>query len=224
MNTLKWEVKKHALRLRWLIIPLMIMVGILFLIPVPAAEELSHSTWSTALSAISLFVVIVVAYLIIVYPSLAIVIDIVQKYCLLEKLDSESFFVTGIVKTILNVTLVLIGAGLFLLASQAIHRFDTESISFLIVELRIPFSVILVSTAILFPTLALFSCMLAGSIKKLQSHFLSNATIIFVITVWIFILASNLPAAGTIISYGMAAVAFAISCWLYDNKYEITNI
>jgi len=59
MNIIKWEVKKRAVQLRWIVLPFLAVIGILLLLPVPASGELEYgASLTTALSSISMVVTV----------------------------------------------------------------------------------------------------------------------------------------------------------------------
>ena len=226
MKTLKWELRKHVLHLRWLIIPYVIILGVLYLIPVPTSRTIVYgSSLDFSLTIISLVLLIITSYLVIIYPILSIIDSLVKKYCLLEKTDSRSYITIGITKLVLNMGCVLIASGLFATALEIIRKFDVTNSKYLIFELKIPFEVVLVTTAVLLPVMALLSFMIAGSIKLLRKNPLISALVVFVISVLILIQTQNLGAdIAKIVQIIVIIVSFIVSSWLYDNKYEINSI
>ena len=226
INTLKWELRKHILHLRWVIIPMVIILGILFLIPVPTSKviESGHSLDLT-LSLISFLVMICFTYLIVIYPTISTIDGLVKKHGLLEKMDSRSYLTIGLVKIVLNVVCVLVASGLLMLILDVIRKFDVTDHSYLILELKVPFQLILFSTAVLLPTMALLSVMVAGSVKILRESSIISALILFVASIWLLVQAQNLESGiATIIQVVIVMISFVVSCWLYDNKYEMSNI
>ena len=227
MNVLKWELRKRIYQLRWIVLSFIILIGIIYLVPMPA------DGMSTLLLILLFLVAVGSVYIVFVYPTLSTVTDLRRKYFLLEKMRSQPFIIVAITKTILNVISVLIGSGLFLLTAEIMkikyHISDTE---FVMLNITIPYEKILYGNllfiaAIFLPITVLFSYIAASSIPIFKRHsHLAKAILLFSIIGGAIILVAVANSPNTIVSIVKCIVvllSFVVSCWLYDNKYGIAN-
>lgn len=223
MNILKWELTKRMYHLRWIILSYLLLIGILYILPTPGGIGFEEGL-PAVLSFSSMLITIASAYIVLIYPTLAIITDFTKKYGLLEKTHSQPFILTATARVIINIAIVLVGSGLFCLASEVMKRFHTETTKFLILNLTISYESLLLTTAVILPVVALFAYIVSSSVSPLKRHTIISAIIIFAVLLATIMMVTDLPAHISVIAQCiLIVVAFLSSCWLYDNKYEITN-
>lgn len=224
MNVLKWELRKRISRLGWILLLFAALFGVIYLLPVHGEHGFANKM-VTILTIISMLVTIGSIYIVIVYPTLSMVIDLRSKYCVLEKMHSQAFIITAIIKTILNILTVLMGSGLLLLAVEMMKKFHTSNTKFLVLELKIPYQELIFHTAIFSPTIILFSCTVALSIPAFKRYSFVVTILLYIMIGGVILLMAYLPADLTLIVQSAAILLiFVVSCWLYDNKCEIINL
>lgn len=220
MKTLKWELRKYLTQLSFVLLPFALVLAVLTVLLVLGYN--GNSGLVTPLSIISMLVAIECLYLILIYPVFSAIKDLMAKHSLLEKLSIRPYAIVLSSKIVLNIITVLIGAGCFLMATRLMAEFHIPNTRFLVINISVPFEILMVGTAVVLPVTANLSYLLAILIAKNRDYTLVWALAIFVVILCGLSTTVSLPYLPMLILQGIFIVSeFLLSCWLYDNKFEV---
>jgi hypothetical protein len=218
MNIVKWEMRKRIAHLRWIVLPYLAVLAILFLLPASAENGLLNVIRSV-LGNISILLTFSGAFIVTIYPTLTVYLDLRSRYWLLEKMHGKPFAATVVIRTALNTACVLLGSGLLWLASKLMEKFSTSNMSFMVIHLTVPYEKLLFDTAILSPAIALLAFTAALSIPILKKYSAMGAVALYIIGIAAVAMMPDL----SLITIPIAQIitvlaAFAGSCWLYEKN------
>jgi len=169
-------------------------------------------------------IIFVAAYIMIFWPTFSAFSELRGKHMSLEGMRGYSFTDTAIVKIILNILLVSLCYGMLLFVAEFPTKMDNSITSF-IGFVDMSFIELLFYTAVLSPVIAMFSVIAGASIPKWSSFSLILAVVLYcgiggaILKITVSPIYSDVT---TVIQCVTAVLLFLASCWLYDNKCEIT--
>lgn len=213
MKILKWEFRKRVEQIGWMVALFLLLVGILFVLP-PSTNEVNRI--GVGLTFMGVVMSILGVYIVIIYPTYCLIKDLKEEYCVIEKLRNQSFFLTELIKIILNVLTVLVGSGLIFLASEVMKKFQTSNYKFFEVSLKVPFESLVFDTAVFIPVIAIFLYLFVCSIAILK-NFPIVCTIVLLVFIYFVISISPL------LKLLIVLIALGYSKWLYENKFDINS-
>ncbi|MCL2149771.1 MAG: hypothetical protein FWH51_02400 [Dehalococcoidia bacterium] len=228
-KTAKWELRKCVLYLRWVILPWMALLLAAYLLP----ESVTRVSWlSSSFSAMLAIGMIIGMLVLSVYPGLSVMVGLRAPYGLLEKMRSQPYVITATTKTILNVLLFSLGWGLVMLTYEVSHKFSAIT---LLPFGGIPYIKAVFYAAISVPTVVMSAIVAASSVPLLRNHAfvgsLVSGLVKLGLTVFAIFILIGAGFGGKVLNTGaisaqcvVVITLFAVSCWLYDNKYEVSNL
>jgi len=165
----------------------------------------------------------VATYIMIILPTLTVVTEIRGSNRFLEEMRECSFMPNAVLRIILNILLVSLGYGLLLLVTEYSIKTDSSNVNILDI---VPLSYIkfLSYTAIVSPTLAMFSIIAGSSIPRLKSLSSILAIALYFALGGGVLWMGSLPiptVAISIIQCMVIIFLFLAACWLHDNKCEV---
>ncbi|MCL1791888.1 MAG: hypothetical protein FWG40_11215 [Peptococcaceae bacterium] len=139
MKTLKWELKKRVMQLRWVVLPYLGVLGVALMLPKPDTDfnGIDINGLQSLLMGLSMYVFFCGIYIAFIHPALYVIFDMRRSYALLEKLNRHTFTFTALARTAINVLTVLLGWAMLMLALKKLSLGGTIGLSLVIIAVTV---------------------------------------------------------------------------------------
>ena len=225
LNIAKWELVKRTSLLNVIFaIYIVLLLMVMFLAETGVYELYSPGFVRSLGTTIRILLICTMGYIMFLFPTLSITSEMRSKNFVLEKMRTEPFLSTALVRITISVLWVSLAWGLLILATKISND---EYRGFLGIGFSDGAKLVFYS-AILSPVIAMFAFTAGLSIRRWSALSLIFSFVFYIVlgTPFIFMeMGSSIPSLATFaIGCVSAIVLLLAACWLYDNKCEIADV
>ena len=140
-NTIKWDGISHAMHFRWMFVGLFIALALSQIIPVQALDLEYEYFGLRTVASLSIFIinaipVVLGVYVGILYPTINSLFGMWMQPAFIERLTNRPFSIRLIVVFFWNTIAFYLGFAIIYFSSFFLRRFDTDTTTFLYVDMN----------------------------------------------------------------------------------------